>query len=127
MKLAASEGLLDTTTAAGFSIVGIYTQERDEQGITRVTEVFSWEVPYVLSILAFNHPMAEVQGINDLTEQYLTDGHRAVDGSRNQLQEEFASELATLSVDPVPNVMVSYWSFRLMMGLGFVSMGISLR
>ncbi|MGB3954591.1 MAG: cytochrome ubiquinol oxidase subunit I [Brooklawnia sp.] len=126
MKLAASEGLLDTTTAAGFSIVGIYTQERDEQGITRVTEVFSWEVPYVLSILAFNHPMAEVQGINDLTEQYLTDGHRAVDGSRNQLQEEFASELATLSVDPVPNVMVSYWSFRLMMGLGFVSMGISL-
>ena len=126
MKLAASEGLLDTQTAAGFAIVGIYTQERDAEGITRVTEVFSWEVPYVLSVLAFNDPNAEVQGINDLTEQYLTDGHRAWDGSRNQLQEEFSSELAQLSVDPVPNVMVSFWSFRMMMGLGFVSMGIAL-
>ncbi len=91
MKLAASEGLLDTTTAAGFSIVGIYTQERGEDGITRVTEVFSWEVPYVLSFLAFNDPNAEVKGINDLTEEYLSDGVMAVDGTRNQLQQEFHS------------------------------------
>ena len=119
--------MLDTTTAAGFSIVGIYTQERDEQGITRVTEVFSWEVPYVLSILAFNHPMAGGAG-HQRPDRAVP--HRRPPCRRrvacNQLQEEFASELATLSVGPVPNVMVSYWSFRLMMGLGFVSMGISL-
>ncbi len=126
MKLAASEGLLDTTTAAGFSIVGIYTQERGEDGITRVTEVFSWEVPYVLSFLAFNDPNAEVKGINDLTEEYLSDGVMAVDGTRNQLQQEFHSELAQLGVDPVPNVMVSFYSFRLMIGLGMLSMGLAL-
>lgn len=118
MKLAASEGLLDTQNAAGFAIVGIYTQERNEQGITEVTEVFSWEVPYVLSFLAFNDPNAEVKGINDLTQEYLTEGYQAADGTTNQLQKEFASELESIGVDPVPNVMMSFYSFRLMIGLG---------
>jgi len=122
MKLAASEGLLDTTQGAGFAIVGIYTQERDNQGITRVTEVWSFEVPYALSILAFNDPNAEVMGINDLTEQYLADGIRDVNGNRTQLQEEFSSQLAQLSVDPVPNVMIAFYSFRLMIGLGTLAM-----
>lgn len=124
MKLAASEGLLDTKTAAGFSIVGIYTQERVE-GVTKVTEVWSFEVPYALSLLAFNDPNAEVKGINNLTEEYLTDGYQDVSGNRNQLQEEFSSDLAKMSVDPVPNVMISFYSFRMMIGLGLLSMAIS--
>ena len=118
MKLAATEGHLDTQTAAGFAIVGVYTQDRDENGITRVHKVFSWEVPAVLSILAHNDPNAEVKGINDLTQEYLTDGYLTEDGQRNQLQKEFASELKTMSVDPVPDVMASFWSFRFMLGLG---------
>ncbi len=126
MKLAASEGHLDTSTAAGFAIVGIYTQERNDEGITEVTKVWSFEVPYVLSFLAFNDPFAEVKGINDLTEEYLSDGIMAVDGSRTQLQEEFSSDLAQLGVDPVPNVMMSFYSFRLMIGLGMAAMGIAL-
>ncbi|WIY82351.1 cytochrome ubiquinol oxidase subunit I [Propionimicrobium sp. PCR01-08-3] len=126
MKLAASEGLLDTTTAAGFSIVGIYTQERNSEGITEVTEVFSFEVPYVLSFLAFNDPNAEVMGINDLTEQYLNDGFLNVDGERTALQEQFSSELAEMGVDPVPNVMISYYSFRLMIGLGTLGLLVGL-
>lgn len=120
MKLAASEGLLETTEGAGFAIVGVYTQERDSKGITQVHEVWSFEVPYLLSLLAFNDPNAEVMGINDLTEQYLQEGYRDVAGNRTVLQEEFSSELAKLSVDPVPNVMVSFYSFRLMIGLGTV-------
>ncbi|GAA2182368.1 cytochrome ubiquinol oxidase subunit I [Brooklawnia cerclae] len=126
MKLAASEGHLDTSTSAGFAIVGVYTQERDEQGITHVTKVFSWEVPYVLSFLAFNDPNAEVKGINDLTDEYLADGYSAYDGTRTELQETFASELSELSVDPVPNVMVSFYSFRLMIGLGTLGMLLAL-
>lgn len=120
MKLAASEGHMETTAKAGFTIVGIYTQERGEDGITKVTKVWGPEVPYVLSILAFNDPNAEVKGIEDLTREYVEDGWYAHDGTRNQLQEEFAGSLAELNVDPVPNVMVAFYSFRLMMGLGFL-------
>ena len=61
-------------------------------------------------------------GINDLTEQYLADGIRDVNGNRTQLQEEFSSQLAQLSVDPVPNVMIAFYSFRLMIGLGTLAM-----
>ena len=125
MKLAASEGHLDTAAQAGFAVVGIYTQERGDDGITKVTRVWSFEVPYVLSFLAFGDVNAEVKGINDLTQEYLDEGYLAADGTRNQLQEEFSSELAELGVDPVPNVMVSFYSFRLMMGLGFLAMGIA--
>lgn len=122
MKLAATEGLLDTKTSAGFAIVGIYTQERGEDGITQVHEVFSWEVPYALSILAHNDPNAEVKGINDLTQEYLTDGYLYEDGTQNQLQREFSSELEKMDVDPVPNIMASFYSFRLMIGLGMLGL-----
>lgn len=121
MKLAASEGHLETASEAGFAVIGIYTQERDEEGITRVTRVWSWEVPYALSILAYNDPKAEVKGLNDLTEEYLDKGYYYANGERNLLQEEFSSELQSLSVDPVPDVMVSFYSFRLMIGLGMLA------
>ena len=126
MKLAASEGLLDTSAPADFAIVGIYTQERGSNGITKVTKVWSFEVPYVLSILAFNDPNAEVMGINDLTEQFLADGYRNIEGGRTPLQEQFSSQLAELSVDPVPNVMISFYSFRMMIGLGSLGLLIGL-
>lgn len=122
MKLAASEGHLDTSTAAGFSVIGMYTQERNEQGTTKVTKVWSWEVPYLLSYLAFDDPNAEVLGINDLTERYLTDGQFTVNGEKNQLQQQFSSQLEEVGVDPVPNVMVSYYSFRFMILLGVIAM-----
>lgn len=134
MKLAASEGHIETSRQAGFAIVGIYTQQRNAAGITEVTRVWSFEVPHVLSLLAFNNPDAEVKGIADLTDEYLTEGYAAVnpDGSenttrpRNTLQASFKSELDTLGVDPVPNVMVSFYSFRLMIGLGVAGLGIGL-
>ncbi|MGI5950912.1 MAG: cytochrome ubiquinol oxidase subunit I [Brooklawnia sp.] len=125
MKLAASEGHLETATEAGFAIVGIYTQERNSDGISEVTRVWSWEVPYILSVLAFNDPSAEVKGVTDLTHEYLNEGFKAIDGSQVELQRGFASELEQLGVDPVPNVMVTFYSFRLMMGLGFLSMGLA--
>ncbi|MGK0541185.1 cytochrome ubiquinol oxidase subunit I [Propionimicrobium lymphophilum] len=114
MKLAASEGLVETKTNAPFSIIGIYTQDRVD-GTTKVKEVFSLDVPYVLSFLATNDPTAEVKGITDLTAQFKESGYYAADNTRNQLQEKYADALDTSTVDPVPNVMASYYSFRLMM------------
>lgn len=122
MKLAASEGHLDTARKAGFVIVGIYTQERGQDGITKVTKVFGPEVPAVLSFLAFNDPNAEVKGITDLTQEYQDKGFLTANGTRNALQEEFAGSLADVNVDPVPNVMMAFYSFRLMIGFGMLGL-----
>ncbi|MFT8394639.1 cytochrome ubiquinol oxidase subunit I [Propionibacterium sp.] len=111
MKLAASEGLFQTTKSAPFTPVAIFTTDG-----TKV--VWSIEVPYVLSILAAHDPNATIQGIQDLSAQYHQEGFRNNDGTVNQLQETFASELEQLPVNPVPNVWMSFYSFRFMMGFG---------
>ena len=113
MKLAASEGLFETQKGAPFSIVAIFTADGTDV-------VWSLDVPYVLSILAFNDPNAEVLGIFDLQEIYSTEGFQAADGSRNELQEQFAHQLENVNshLNFVPNVWVSFYSFRLMMALG---------
>ena len=54
------------------------------------------------------------------------DGSENTTQPRNTLQASFKSELDTLGVDPVPNVMVSFYSFRLMIGLGVAGLGIGL-
>jgi cytochrome d ubiquinol oxidase subunit I len=123
MKLAASEGLLQTTKSAPFSIVGIYYTDK---GTQQVQKAFSVDVPYVLSILAKNNPTAEVQGINDLSEQYRQQGFRNDDGARNELQEAFAPELASMPVDLVPPVNVSFYSFRLMIGMGMLDIALGI-
>ena len=46
-------------------------------------------------------------------------GFTQADGSQNTLQKEFASKLSTLGVNPTPNIFMSYWAFRIMMGLGY--------
>ena len=117
MKLAASEGLTETEDGAPFSVVAIITTEGDGEQTT-YHKALSIEVPYVLSVLAQHDPNATVQGIQDLRQQYLDEGYRTDDGEVNQLQDAFASELKGMPVDPVPNIMVNFYSFRLMIGLG---------
>lgn len=125
MKTAASEGLINTSTHAPFSIIGIYTQDR-VNGVTEVKQVFSLDVPGVLSFMAHNNPNAEVKGITDLTAEFKESGYQAADETRNELQETYADALDTTTVDPVPNVMVNYWSFRAMMGFGGLGILVSL-
>ncbi|MDR1768927.1 MAG: cytochrome ubiquinol oxidase subunit I [Propionibacteriaceae bacterium] len=106
MKMAASENLQDSATCAPFEIV---------PGVG---------VPCVLSFMATNDPGAEVKGINDLKADYdakLAAGQALDD--RNQLQVTAAAAKAgiwgqTDAVDWVPPVLPTFWSFRLMMGLG---------
>ncbi|AJQ89910.1 MULTISPECIES: cytochrome ubiquinol oxidase subunit I [Propionibacterium] len=120
MKLAAAEGLLETQESAPFSVVAIITTEGSGQDKT-YHKVFSLDVPGVLSILAKNDPNAKVQGIQDLRESYLQEGYATDNGTQNALQSQFADELKAMPVDPVPNVMVNYYSFRLMIGLGVLA------
>lgn len=98
MKMAAAEGLYDTTTNAGFSVLTIGNLEG-----TEVVKEFT--VPGLLSFLATGSFDGEVQGINDLQKQY---------------EETYGEGWY------VPNVPMTYWSFRMMIGLGMAGAGLAL-
>lgn len=91
MKMASAESLCDTQTDPDFSILTVGTHNNCES-ITRVIEV-----PYVLPFLAegrFND--VTLQGVRDIQRDY---------------QHRFGAD------DYRPNLFVTYWSFRMMIGL----------
>lgn len=112
MKMAAAEALYTTETNAGFSIFTVISLDGSK-------EVFSIKIPYVLSIL---YGQSTIKGIDDLKADYAKNGYSQSDGSTLGLQKEFAAELQKMGVNPTPNIAVSFWSFRIMMGLGFLTM-----
>ena len=97
MKMASAEALYETSQPADFSIFTIGTLDGSE-------EVFSITIPKLLSFLATGDWNAEVKGINNLNEEYA---------------QTYASTGLT---NFAPNIPVTYWSFRLMMGFGFLAM-----
>ena len=98
MKMAAAEALWTTENPASFSIltVGDLSQRR---------EVFSIQLPALLSFLSFNQLDGEVEGIYDLQASY-----EAQFGPGNY----------------IPPVAVVYWSFRAMVGAGFAMVFLAL-
>lgn len=103
MKMAAAEGLYHTNAegeGADFSIITVGTLDGTE-------EVWAITVPNLLSYLATGTLDGTVEGINDLDAQY---------------QVTFAGDELTELDDYRPIIPVTYWSFRLMIGLGFVAM-----
>lgn len=98
MKMAAAEALYDTTTSASFSIFTIGSLDGTQ-------ELFSVRIPYLLSFLSTHTLDGEVEGINDLQAQY---------------------ELLYGPGDYAPTIWLTYWSFRLMIGMGLMSTLVSL-
>jgi cytochrome d ubiquinol oxidase subunit I len=99
MKMAAAEALYDTEQPASFSILTIGTLDGSE-------EKFSIKVPRLLSWLATGTWDGEVQGINQLREQY---------------EETYGQDPGAAYYSPsgyVPVIWLTYWTFRLMIGLG---------
>ncbi|HEX2904868.1 MAG TPA: cytochrome ubiquinol oxidase subunit I [Jatrophihabitans sp.] len=93
MKMAAAEALWDGKSHAPFSL---FAYANVEQGKNKVDIV----IPDGLSLLATNTPGGHVQGINDVQ----------------------AAEVAKYGPGSyVPVVWLAYWSFRLMMGFGFLA------
>ena len=117
MKMAAAEALFDTTKNASFSVVTIGNLD----GTKAVWEI---RIPGLLSFMSGEE---EVQGINDLRAQFAEDGFLQNDGSQHTLQEQRAAHIAEAypGLDPAPNIPVSYWSFRLMIGLGMIGAGLA--
>ncbi len=102
MKMAAAEALYDTEAPASFSIFTIGSLDGSE-------EVFSVKIPRLLSFLAEGNTDAEVVGINQLREQY---------------QQTYGEDPGAKYYSPgdyTPIIPITYWTFRLMMGLGLVA------
>jgi cytochrome d ubiquinol oxidase subunit I len=94
MKMAAAEALYDTSEPASFSVFTIGTLDGSE-------ETVALRLPRLLSYLATGSFEGEVEGINDLQDAYdVTYGEG----------------------DYAPNVPVSYWTFRLMIGTGVLAL-----
>jgi cytochrome bd ubiquinol oxidase subunit I len=98
MKMAAAEALWDTADPASFSLftIGDMQQRRD---------VFAIRIPGMLSLLAFNQLTGEVKGMNDLQAEYT-----ALYGPGNY----------------IPPAVIPYWAFRIMVGAGFLMIGLAM-
>ncbi len=93
MKMAAAEALYTSTDRASFSIFTIGTLRGDD-------ELYSLRVPGLLSFLAEGNFGARVEGINDLQALY---------------------EARYGPGDYTPNIPLTYWTFRLMIGVGMLA------
>ena len=93
MKMAAAEALYDTVAPASFSIFTVGSLNGKD-------EIFSVRVPRLLSFLATGSWDGEVEGINNV-----------------QREEEKAFGPG----DYRPLVPVTYWTFRLMIGVGMLA------
>ncbi len=113
MKMASAEALCHTEQPAGFSIFAIGdVSSPDCENVKSVT------VPALLSFLANGDFDSEVRGIDDLVVEY-----REKYGEFYPVDERLG-ELSGQPIDYVPNLPVTYWGFRLMIGFGAVGAGI---
>ena len=102
MKMAAAEALYDTEKPAAFSIFTLGSLDGSE-------EKWAVKVPNLLSFLATGNTDGEVVGINELREKY---------------EETYGTDPGAAYYSPgdyTPVIPLTYWTFRLMMGLGFAA------
>lgn len=92
MKMAAAEGMWETHDPAPFSIAAIIDEKNKENP-------FSIEIPYLLSLMAYESFSGEIKGMNELQKTYETKYGPG---------------------DYIPPVNVTYWSFRIMIAAGTI-------
>jgi cytochrome d ubiquinol oxidase subunit I len=97
MKLAALEALWETEQPASFSLLTI-------GDLTGKQEVWSVRLPYAMSFLACNNFTCEIKGVNNLQAEAV---------------QKYGPG------DYIPLMVVTYWTFRIMMAFGFLMMGIA--
>jgi len=97
MKFSSIEAHWETSQPASFSLLTI-------GDLSGKREVWSIRVPGVLSFLACNNFNCEVRGVNDIQKEY---------------------EAKYGPGDYIPLMVVTYWTFRIMMTFGFIMIGIT--
>src|SRR5699024_2534353 len=93
MKMAAAEALYHTAAPAPFSLLTVGSLNGSKP-------IFEITLPRLLSSLATGHWSAQVQGIDNLQQQY-------------------AAQYGPGSYTPI--IPVTYWSFRAMIGAGMLA------
>ena len=103
MKMAAAEALYNS--ASGHAPFSLFTVG----SLSGTSEKFAITIPGLLSFLATGSFSKPVAGLNDLNAQYL---------------QQFGHDPLGLAsaASYMPYVPLSYWSFRLMIGLGIVAL-----
>lgn len=97
MKMAAAEALWESADPASFSLLTIGNEPQQK-------DVFAIRIPGVLSLLAYNQLSGEVKGIKNLQAEY---------------------EAKYGPGDYSPPIAVTYWSFRAMVGSGFLMLALA--
>ncbi len=92
MKMAAAEGLWETTEGAGLSVVALLDEKNQR-------DLFNLRIPGLLSFIATNDFNATVQGIKDL---------------QTRQEQKYGPG------NYIPPVTITYWSFHLMVGTGLL-------
>ncbi|MDH6576486.1 cytochrome ubiquinol oxidase subunit I [Kitasatospora sp. MAP5-34] len=95
MKMAAAEALWDTQAPAPFSIFAVGNVNQGHNSV-------ELEIPGILSFLAKSDFSSPVPGINDTAAAE-------------------AAKYGGKPTDYIPNIFVTYWGFRLMIGFGMTS------
>jgi cytochrome bd ubiquinol oxidase subunit I len=109
MKMASAEALCHSEEPAGFSVFAVGdVSTPDCENVKSIT------VPALLSFLANGDFDSKVTGVDELVEQY-----QATYGEFYPVDERLG-ELSGKPIDYVPNLPVTYWGFRLMIGFGAV-------
>jgi len=111
MKMAAAEALYDSVPAgqgAPFSVLTVGSLDGSHANALI-------EIPGLLSFLATGSFDGPVKGINDLKAEYA----QTYGASGNKLVADVATAY-------VPNIPTTYWTFRLMIGLGIATALIAL-
>ncbi|MGB8253495.1 MAG: cytochrome ubiquinol oxidase subunit I [Anaerolineaceae bacterium] len=97
MKMAAAEALWQTEDPASFSIISIPDQANRK-------DFFAIRVPVLTSFMIYLKPSGEVLGINNLQNTY---------------EQKYGSGYY------IPPVAVAYFAFRVMVGAGFLMLGVT--
>ena len=98
MKMAATEALWNTEEPASFSILTI-------GDLAQRNDVFSLRIPRLLCLLAYDQLDCKIEGINDLQKVF---------------EQQYGPG------DYIPPVAFTYWTFRLMVGSGFLMAALAL-
>ena len=114
LKMSSAEALCETEAPASFSIFAW-----GKLGSNECDDVHSITVPYLLSYLAHGDFSTAVPGVNELQEEYA-----AVYGATYPDDPSFGDR-AGEPIDYTPVLAVTYWSFRLMIGMGAVSAAVA--
>ncbi|WP_432560365.1 cytochrome ubiquinol oxidase subunit I [Granulicoccus sp. GXG6511] len=110
MKMAAAEGAFEDTK--DFSILTIGNREANE-------EVFAIHLPGLLSFLSYGNFDTDVPGIRPLEARYQEEFTPML---RERYGDEVADHFAQNGYHP--NIIVTYWTFRIMITLGMIAMAI---